>query len=170
MTVRSTQGQNRAVRSTQGGGVVTLIFKTIAAAWRSRRWHSAHKARTQRCWRLHSANLGCLQLLGRCGNAVRTPLWCDRSFIEVFVLSNTFKTPVTPEWRPYSVPTAFKKMPIVEGRAVQTRATLQKRLERYAAWRLHSVLDSTLWQRCGIFQSAVGALWARRVNAVKTPC
>jgi len=124
MTVRSTQGQNRAVRSTQGGGGVTLIFKTIAAAWRSRRWHSAHKARTQRCWRLHSANLGCLQLLGRCGNAVRTPLWCDRSFIEVFVLSNTFKTPVTPEWRPYSVPTAFKKMPIVEVRAVQTRATL----------------------------------------------
>jgi len=26
--------------------------------WRSRRWHSAHTASTQRCWRLHSAHLG----------------------------------------------------------------------------------------------------------------
>jgi len=38
------------------------------------------------------------------------------------------------------------------------------------AWRLHSVLDSPLWQRCG---NAVGSsrapLWARHVKAVKTP-
>jgi len=27
-----------------------------------------------------------------------------------------------------------------------------------AAWRFNSVLDSTLWQRCGVFYSTVGAL------------
>ena len=37
------------------------------------------------------------------------------------------KTPVTPEMRPYSVPTAFKKMQNAEMRAVQTPATLWKR-------------------------------------------
>jgi len=52
------------------------MFKIITAAWRSRRWQSAHTARTQLCWRLHSAHLGDLQSLGRCENAVRTPLWC----------------------------------------------------------------------------------------------
>jgi len=34
----------------------------------------------QRCWRLHSAHLGDLQFLKRCGNAVRTPHWCDMGF------------------------------------------------------------------------------------------
>jgi len=82
------------------------------------------------------------------------------------------KTPVTSEWRPYSVPTAFKKIAERRGarcanaevRAVQTPATLCNRLERHAAafilsmlktnagsWRFHSVLDSTLWQRYGVF-------------------
>ena len=28
----------------------------------------------------------------------------------------------------------------------------------------------TLWQRCGVLLSAVGALWAPRVHAVQTPC
>jgi len=81
-------------------------------------------------------------------------------------------TPVTPEWRPYSVLTAFKIMQNAEVRAVQTSATLCKRcanatcnrLERHAAafilsmlktnaaaWGFHSVLDSTLWQRCRVF-------------------
>jgi len=68
-----------------------------------------------------------------------------------------------------------KKLQIAEVRAVQTQATLWNRcgnavetlcnrLERHAAafilimlrtnaaaWHLHSVIDSTLWQRCGIF-------------------
>jgi len=30
-------------------------------------------------WRLHSAHLGDLQLFERFGNAVRTPLWCDKA-------------------------------------------------------------------------------------------
>jgi len=42
-------------------------------------------------------------------------------------LTSQHKTPVTPEWRPYSVPTAFKKMQNTEVRAVQTPATLCKR-------------------------------------------
>jgi len=37
------------------------------------------------------------------------------------------KTPVTPEGRPYSVPTAFKKMQNAEVRAVQTPAMVWKR-------------------------------------------
>ena len=37
------------------------------------------------------------------------------------------KTPVTSEWRPYSVPTAFKKLQNAEVRTVQTSATLCKR-------------------------------------------
>jgi len=28
----------------------------------------------------------------------------------------------------------------------------------------------TLWQRCMVFKRAAGALWARRVRAVKTLC
>jgi len=47
------------------------------------------------------------------------------------------KTPVTPEWRPYSVPTAFKKLQNAEVHAVQTPAnaveTLSNRLERHPA-------------------------------------
>ena len=97
------------------------------------------------------------------------------------------KTPVTPQWRPYSVPTAFKK--IAEhcgaccGNASNAVETLCNHLESHAAafilsmlktnaaaWCFHSVLDRRLWQHCGVFQSAVGALWARRVHAVKMPC
>jgi len=68
-------------------------------------------------------------------------------------------------------------------RCANAMETLCNRIERHAvvfvlsmlktntaAWRFHSVLDSTQWQRCGVFWSAVGALWARRVHAVKTPC
>jgi len=74
------------------------------------------------------------------------------------------RTPVTPKGRPYSVHTAFKKMQNAEVRAVQTLTTLCNRIERNAAafilsmfktnaaaWRFHSVLDSTLLQRCGVF-------------------
>jgi len=71
------------------------------------------------------------------------------------------KTPVTPEWRPYSVHTAFKKITERRGsrcaNANNAVQTLCNRLERHAAvfilsmlktnaaaWRFHSVLDSTL--------------------------
>ena len=69
--------------------------------------------------------------------------------------------------------TAFKK--IAERRCARCAngsnavETLCNRLERHAAaftlsmlktnaaaWRFHSLLDSTLWQRCGVFYSAVG--------------
>jgi len=62
----------------QAAAFIWSMLKTNAAAWRSRRLHSAHTARTQPWWRLHSAHLGDLEFLERCGNAVRTPLWCDR--------------------------------------------------------------------------------------------
>jgi len=74
-------------------------------------------------------------------------------------------TPVRLKWRPYSVSTALKN---ADGRgarcgnASNAVGTLSNRLERRAAafilsmlktnaaaWRLHSVLDSTLWQRYG---------------------
>jgi len=45
-----------------------------------------------------------------------------RHVIQVIV-----KNPDTPEWRPCSVPTAFKKLQNAEVRAVQTPATLCKR-------------------------------------------
>ena len=60
--------------------------------------------------------------------------------------------------------TALKKLQNTKVRAVQTPATLCNHLERHAAaftlsmlktnaaaWRFHNVLDSTLWQRCGVF-------------------
>jgi len=47
---------------------------------------------------------------------------------------NTRKTPVTPEWRPYSVPTAFKK--IAERRGARC-ANASNAVE-------------TLWKRCAI--------------------
>ena len=58
----------------------TCQHKINAAARRSRRLHSVSIAFPQRCWRLHSAHLGDLHFLKRCGNAVRTPLWCDMGF------------------------------------------------------------------------------------------
>jgi len=58
---------------------VLSMFKIKATAWRTRRLHSVFTAFPQRCWRLHSAHLGEVQLFKRCGNAVRTPLWCDRA-------------------------------------------------------------------------------------------
>ena len=63
------------------------------------------------------------------------------------------KNPVTPEWRPYSVHTAFKKIAERRGsRCANAVETLCNRLERpaaafilsAAAWRVHNVLDSTL--------------------------
>jgi len=82
------------------------------------------------------------------------------------LLCNIFKTPVTPEWRPYSVHTAFKIIAERRGarcaNASNAVQTLCNRLERHvasfilsmlktnaAASRFHSVLDSTLWLRCG---------------------
>ena len=61
----------------QAAAFVLSMLKINAAAWRSRRLHSVCTAFAQRCWRLHSAHLGVLQFFKRCGNAVRTPLWCD---------------------------------------------------------------------------------------------
>jgi len=63
------------------------MFKIIAAAWRSLRWHSAHTARTQRCWQLHIEHLGDLPFLGRCGNAAKTPLWSDRGLKQQSILT-----------------------------------------------------------------------------------
>jgi len=67
----------------------------------------------------------------------------------------------------YSVPTAFKKIADRRGarcaNASNALETLCNCIERHAAAfilsmlknaaarRLHSVLDSTLWQRCGVF-------------------
>jgi len=80
------------------------------------------------------------------------------------------KIPVTPEWRPYSVPTAFKNADRRGARCANASNAVEtpyNRIERHtagfilkmlktnaAAWRLHSVLDSTLWQRC---DNAVGS-------------
>jgi len=86
----------------------------------------------------------------------------------ICVDSSHFSTPVTPEWRPYSVPTAFKKFAERRGarcaNASNAVQTLCNRIERHAAafslsmlktnaaaWLFQSVLDSTLWQRCGVF-------------------
>ena len=70
------------------------------------------------------------------------------------------KTPDTPEWRPYSVHTALKNAEPRGARCANASnavQTLCNRLERHvaafilsmlktnaAAWRFHSVLDSTL--------------------------
>ena len=62
----------------QAAAFVLSMLKINAAGWRSRRLHSVSTAFPQRCWRLHSAHLDVLQFFKRCGNAVRTPLWCDR--------------------------------------------------------------------------------------------
>jgi len=43
-------------------------------------------ARTQHCWQLHSAHLGDMHFLERCGNAVRMPLWCDRGLTNQFTI------------------------------------------------------------------------------------
>jgi len=64
----------------------------------------------------------------RLENAVKT--LCNRleRHTAAFIL-NMLKTknPFTPEWRPYSVPTAFKTLQNFEMRAVQTPTTLFKR-------------------------------------------
>jgi len=55
------------------------------------------------------------QIIARCKSvmdAVR-PL-CRRC---LHAVTGKYYTPVTPEWRPYSVPTAFKKMQIAKVRA-----------------------------------------------------
>jgi len=52
------------------------MLKTNAAAWRSRRLHSAHTALLATAQRAPQRSA----FLERCGNAVRTPLWCDRGF------------------------------------------------------------------------------------------
>jgi len=85
-----------------------------------------------------------------------------------FIINIFSKSPVKPERRPYNVSTALKKLQIAEVRAEQSLATLWiavetlwrncDRLELHvaafilnmlktnaAAWRLQSVLDSSLW-------------------------
>jgi len=65
-------------------------------------------------------------------------------------------------------------MQIAEVRSVQSPAMLCNRLERHAAafvlgmlktnaagWRLHSLLDSALWERCGNAVGSSTAPWAR---------
>jgi len=86
----------------------------------------------------------------------------------IISVKQTRQSPVTPEWRPYSVHTAFKNIAERRGarcaNASNAVKTLCNRLERHAAafilsmlktnaaaWRTHSVLNSTLWQRCGVF-------------------
>ena len=54
-------------------------------------------------------------------------LQCCATYSDVNSLYFECKTPVTPEWRPYSVPKALKKLQNAEVRAVQTPATLCKR-------------------------------------------
>jgi len=80
------QHPNSALSNTlckrQAAAFVLSMFKTNAAAWRTMRLHSVFTEFPQRCWELHSAHHGDLQLFGRCGNAVKTPLWCDRAFTE----------------------------------------------------------------------------------------
>ena len=51
---------------------------------KKRRLHRVSTAFAQRCWRMHSAHLGVLHFFKYCGNAVRTPLWCDRGFTGKF--------------------------------------------------------------------------------------
>jgi len=60
----------------------------IAAAWRPWRWYSAYTVRIQRCCPLHSAQFGYLQLFGRCGNTLRTPLWCVSALNEQIPFEN----------------------------------------------------------------------------------
>jgi len=62
----------------QAVAFVLNMFKINAAAWRFMRLYSVFTAYSQRCWRLPSAHLSDLHLFERCGNAVRTPLWCER--------------------------------------------------------------------------------------------
>jgi len=93
----------------------------------------------------------------------------------------SIKTPVTPEWRPYSVPTAFKKLQNAEVRAVQTPATPYKRcanavhLPRTPCGGVYfehaqnkrrglafpQRVRQHLWQRCGNALGSSRAPWAR---------
>ena len=78
------------------------------------------------------------------------------------------KTPVTPEWRPYTVPTAFKKIAERRGarcanasNAVQTPRTpcggiyfehaQNKRHGLAFPQRVRQYAVAMLWQRCGVF-------------------
>jgi len=72
---------------------------------------------------------------------------------------NTPKSPVTPEWRPYSVPIAFYKVANRRGarcvRAVQSPRTpcdgCKKRRGLAFAQGVGQRSVGTMWQRCGVF-------------------
>jgi len=82
---RSHSTRSNTLCKRQPAAFVLSISKTNAAAWRSRRLHSAHNA--------HTALLATAQraprrtaFLERSGNAVRTPLWCDRGFRVKYIM------------------------------------------------------------------------------------
>jgi len=59
------------------GALVLSMLKINAAAWRSRRLHSVSTALLAFAQRAPRRS----DFFKRCGNAVRTPLWCDRGLI-----------------------------------------------------------------------------------------
>jgi len=65
----------------QAAAFVLRALKVNATAWRFMRLQTVTTAFAQHCWRLHTAHLGVLRFFKRCGNAVRTPLWCDMGLI-----------------------------------------------------------------------------------------
>jgi len=73
---RSHSARSNTLCKRQPAAFVLSISKTNAAAWRSRRLHSAHTALLATAQRAPRWSA----FLERRGNAVRTPLWCDRGF------------------------------------------------------------------------------------------
>ena len=65
----------------QAAAFVLSMLKENAAAWRSRRMHSVAGVCTAR------TSTFC-NFFKRCGNAVRTPLWCDRDLTSKAQLQN----------------------------------------------------------------------------------
>ena len=63
----------------------------------------------------------------------------EKDYLGINILYVCCKTPVTPEWRPYSVPTAFKKI-------------AERRVARCAN---ASNAVQTLWKRCAIALNAM---------------
>ena len=66
----------------QAAAFVLSMFKINAAAWHSMRLHSVFTAFLQSAHSIAgdcTARTSAICNFERCGNAVRTPLWCDRS-------------------------------------------------------------------------------------------
>jgi len=75
---------SRSLCKHQTATLSLCMFKMIAAAWRSRRWYSPltackHRARGV-AGDCTARTLAICTSFGRCRNAVRTSLWCDRAF------------------------------------------------------------------------------------------